>query len=49
VSIVAVLRDNELITNPSPEFKFSVNDEIGVLNVPEQLDRFLSLYDLHPV
>jgi CPA2 family monovalent cation:H+ antiporter-2 len=46
VSIVAVLRENTLVPNPDPDFRFSQKDLIGVLCEPSELDPFLKFSKL---
>ncbi len=43
VSVVAVLRDGDLLMNPDPDFRFQPEDLIGVVSEPQQLDSFLKL------
>jgi CPA2 family monovalent cation:H+ antiporter-2 len=43
VSVVAVLRDGALLMNPDPDFRFQLEDLIGVVSEPQQLDSFLKL------
>jgi len=46
VSIVAVLRQDTLFPNPSPDFKFSEKDLIGILCEPRKLNKFLEFAKL---
>jgi CPA2 family monovalent cation:H+ antiporter-2 len=46
VSVVAVIRDGEVYSNPDPAFSFKENDLVGVLNTSTQLERFKMLFKL---
>ncbi|MEE4311477.1 MAG: cation:proton antiporter [candidate division KSB1 bacterium] len=46
VSIVAVLRDDKLVPNPHPDFRFLEKDLIGVLCEPYRLTEFLNFTKL---
>ncbi len=43
VSIVAVMRGEELTPNPEPEFEFKSNDKIGVICEIKNLEKFINL------
>lgn len=43
VSVVAILRDGSLLMNPDPDFRFEVDDLVGVVSEPQQLNGFLKL------
>ncbi len=43
VSVVAVLRDGSLLMNPEPDFRFEVDDLVGVVSEPQQLNGLLEL------
>ena len=45
VSVVAALRDGELITNPGADFTLQEGDLIGVIGTPEQNQKFACLLD----
>jgi len=43
VSIIAILRDNEFIPNPSSEYVFQKGDTCVVIGKPERFKDFLAI------
>lgn len=46
-SIVGILRDGNFHPNPHPDFRFAVNDLVGVLSEPGQLQQYENLMNGH--